>query len=250
MKRLSTGLLASIFLLILIAAACQHDPWIPGGVDPVNPVDTTGNPVDTMLTGGHPCDPDSVYFALDILPILQSNCAFSDCHDQASHQEGVILTDYAHVMQTGDVRPGDPSHSDIYKVLIDNDPEDRMPPAPNAPLSQEQIALIALWINQGAQDLTCDPGAGGCNTEQVTFSGVVRPILQNTCVGCHSGSAPSGGINLSTHAGVAAVAQNGRLLGSIRREVGYSPMPQGGAPLSDCYIQQIAAWVDAGAPNN
>jgi hypothetical protein len=38
----------------------------------------------------------------------------------------------------------------LYKVLNDNDPEDRMPPAPMAALPTSQRALILKWIQQGA----------------------------------------------------------------------------------------------------
>ena len=89
-----------------------------------------------------PCDPSKVYFQQQVLPILISNCALSGCHDDASHQEGIILTSYIKVMSTGDVRPGNPGGSDLYKSIIETDPGDRMPQPPRNPLSQEQILLI------------------------------------------------------------------------------------------------------------
>lgn len=236
-------------VIVLVVTACRHDPFMPDGSDPVEPVDTTGNPVDTMMNG-EPCDPDVVYFELDVLPILRSNCALSGCHDATSAQDDVVLTDFTRVVQTADVEAFDLDGSDLYEVITENDSDDRMPPPPNTPLTPGQINIIAKWIQQGARDLSCDPNVGGCDTDMVTYSGTVAPLLQNTCVGCHGGGSPSAGVNLSSHAGVAQVALNGRLLGAIRWEAGYAPMPQGGNQLSDCTIDQIAAWVDAGAPNN
>ena len=240
-------------MLLLEFSGCRHDPMMPDGMMPIdttgNPVDTTGNPVDTTMTGT-PCDPGVVYFAQDIQPILTSNCAFSGCHDAATAQDGVILTSYEQVIATADVRAFDLDGSDLYEVITDSDPEDRMPPEPRAPLTNAQINLIATWILQGVENLECDPDAEGCDVTDVSYAMTIVPILQNTCIGCHGGSAPSGGINLSNHAGVQAVALNGRLVGAVSHDPAYSPMPQGGAQLSDCKIDQIRAWAEDGAPNN
>jgi uncharacterized membrane protein len=212
-------------------------------------VDTTDNPVDT--TGmGTPCDSNTVYFSKQILPILQSNCAFSGCHDAASAQDGVILESYEQVIQTADVRPFDLNGSDLYEVITEDDEDKRMPPPPNARLTSGQIQLIAQWILQGAENLDCDENAGECDTENMSFSTNIQPVITNNCLGCHSGGAPSGGINLSSYSGVKAVADNGRLLGAIKREPGFSPMPQGGDQLSPCTIDQFTAWIMDGAPNN
>lgn len=70
------------------------------------------------------------------------------------------------------------------------------------------------------------------------------------CLGCHGNTAPSGNVNLSTYAGVKAVAENGRLYGATSHAAGYNPMPQGGDKMSDCDLKKLKAWIDAGAPNN
>lgn len=92
------------------------------------------------------------------------------------------------------------------------------------------------------------PGSVSCDTVNVTYSGTVRTILTASCTGCHSASNPSGGYNLSDHAGVTASAS--RLPGSIQHASGYSAMPKNAAKLSDCQIAQIERWLNAGAPNN
>ena len=244
--------LLGAFLMLL--ASCTHDP-IAGPVDPgpgPDPIDTTGpgTPIDTGTTGT-PCDPSIVYFQTEVLPILRSNCAKSGCHDAASHQDGIILTDYNQVMNSDDVvDPFDLDDSDLFEVITETDPDKRMPPPPHERLTAEQIEVIATWIMQGAKDLTCDENAGTCNTDNVTYSGFVAPLLANTCVGCHSGGAPSGGISLNTHGGVQAVALNGRLYGAISHAAGFQPMPRGSARLSQCTIDKVKAWIDDGAPNN
>ncbi len=234
--------------------SCKHEPLFD---DIIDPIDTTSNPMDTIPvdsmpvdTFGIPCDPDVIYFEQDVLPILQSNCAFSGCHDVASAQDGVILVDYDYVIQTADVEPFNLNDSEIYEVLVDSDLDDRMPPAPTPAMSQDQINIIAAWILQGGLNLECDPNAGGCDTENISFSDFVKPLLQNQCQGCHSGATPSGGIDLTTHVNIKTYADNGKLIGSIDHQAGFEAMPQGGAKIDDCSIDKIKSWVDAGALDN
>lgn len=257
MDRIFKGLLFAFILFQLLGlGSCKHDPFFVGDITPIdttgNPIDTTDTPIDTNMvdTAGIACDPEVVYFNRDILPILRSNCAFSGCHDAATSQDGVNLETYETVNATADVDPFDLDGSDIYRKIIDDDPDDRMPPPPNAPLNQAQIQLIAKWILQGAVNLECDENAGSCNTTNVSYASDVQPVIQNNCVGCHSGGAPSGGIQLSTYADVKLVAENGRLFGAISWQDGFVNMPFGGDQLPQCTIDQIEAWIEDGALNN
>lgn len=233
--------------------ACKHSPIIGDEMIPVDtvemPVDTMENPIDTMVVV-EPCDSNVVYFDMEILPILISNCAFSGCHDPASAEDGVILDSYENVMATADVEPFDLQHSEIYEVLTEDDEDKRMPPPPTARLDQDKIQLIAKWILQGAEDLECDPDAEGCDVDDMSFMMDIVPILDTYCVGCHSGNVPSGGISLDNHAGVKVVADNGKLFGAINWNEGFVPMPQGGEKLPDCSIDKIKSWIDAGALDN
>ena len=237
--------------MILIGVhACTHDPFEPLPDDDMMPGDTMV--IDTMpvVDTTEFCDPDIVYFDRDVLPLLRSNCAFSDCHDAASAQEGVILETYESVMETADVTPFDLDESEIFKVLVDSEEDERMPPLPANRLSADQIQLISKWILQGALDLDCQPDTTTCDTDNVSYAQHVLPVITNICKGCHSGAAPSGGIALTTHAEVQTVALNGRLYGAIAWLNGFQNMPQGGAQLPDCTIDQFKSWIDSGAPNN
>jgi len=40
------------------------------------------------------------------------------------------------------------------------------------------------------------------------------------------------------------------LMGTIKHESGWSPMPKNGNKLSDCKIQKIDRWILDGTPNN
>lgn len=247
-------ILAGLFLSAV--AGCRHEPFMMAEDDDFMPIDDTTT-VDTMSTDttvvdttGVPCDSTKIYFERQILPILRSSCAFSGCHDAASAQDGVILDNYDNVVNTGDVRPFDLSGSDLYEVLVDDDEDDRMPPAPRNRLPPDQINLIATWILEGAENLSCDETNQGCQTTDVSFSVVVKPIIETNCQGCHSGGSPSGGIDLSTYAGIKDRADSGQLLGSIDWQAGFSRMPQGNPKLDQCKIDQISAWINDGAPDN
>lgn len=91
-----------------------------------------------------------------------------------------------------------------------------------------------------------------CQTEQVSFLMDVLPILQTNCndLVCHGGVFPQGSINLETHATVRTVGLNGRLVGSIKHQAGFSPMPLNAEKLGDCDIEKIVAWIDQGALDN
>ncbi|MBT3174502.1 MAG: hypothetical protein HN336_06610 [Lentimicrobiaceae bacterium] len=89
-----------------------------------------------------------------------------------------------------------------------------------------------------------------CDTTNVTFSNDVMPVISASCTGCHSGSAPAGNIRLSNYDEIVSVANNGSLMGTIKHESGWSPMPKNGNKLSDCKIQKIDRWILDGTPNN
>jgi hypothetical protein len=228
------------FLLIILFFACTHQVLNPGGGNN-NGGDTTG----TGNGNGGGNNDSLICFEEQILPIFQTNCAKSGCHDAASHQEGYVLDSYNHIVSKGIV-PDNSKSSKLYLVLTGG--ENRMPPSPNSPLTNQQINLIAQWIDEGAQNTTIC--SNSCDTSLFTYSNAVQPTLSLHCTGCHNNTTQGGGVNLSTYNGVQTVALNGKLAGSINWSTGFVPMPQGGQKLNDCNIQQITKWINAGAPNN
>jgi len=221
-----------IFTLIIMVGSCIHDPFI----DP------------SSLNNGEPNTPGctsagTVCFESSVLPIFISSCARSGCHDAITKEEGYVLDNYSNIVRKGIV-PGNASESKLYKVLFASG-EDRMPP--DAPLSQAQKDSIAAWINQGAKNtVNCNCA---CDPTSFTYAAIIQPIINNQCVGCHKPGSLSGNIDLSTYSLVKVQVNNGKLLGSITHDVGFSPMPQG-TKLSDCQITQVKNWINAGALNN
>jgi len=191
------------------------------------------------------CDPDTVYFLNSVLPLVISSCATTGCHDKASHKDGIILSDYASIIRTGKIKPGNPNDSEFFESLTD-DEDDLMPPPPYSPLNSDQIQTIKQWINQGAKDNSC---SDECDTTTVSYTGQIWPMMQSYCTGCHSSSAPGGGIVITDNADMVALAENGSLMGSIRWESGYSKMPTN-QQLSECKIGLLQKWINEGFPEN
>jgi mono/diheme cytochrome c family protein len=234
-KSMAYAAIALVIVLVTVIA-CRHEiPIIDGGA---------GNGGGGTPTPASNCSPDTVYFVNDILPIISSNCTMSGCHDNITHADGVNLTTYSNIMRY--VSKGNAGNSKLYKVVIKTN-DDRMPPAPMAPLSQAQKDRIAKWINQGAKNNNC---TAICDTALFTYSAAIKPIMESKCVGCHNPSSLGGNINVSTYSALKITALNGKLYGSVAHQPGYSPMPKNSAKLSDCEIKQIQKWISAGSLNN
>ena len=194
---------------------------------------------DSLIT------PDtSICFERDILPVFQSNCAMSGCHNAGSAEDGYVFDNYANIVRKGIV-PGNAAGSKIWKSIALETGDDRMP-RNAAPLPATTQDLIKRWINAGAKNGgSC---SAACDTNTFAYSTTIAPMMQTYCIGCHSSSSANG--SLTDHASVKNSAVNGNLINCVSHISGYSAMPQGGSKLSDCKITQINKWVAAGAQNN
>lgn len=111
-----------LLLLIIIgigASSCIHDS------------DIAGAPVIT--------------YSGDIQRILSANCNFPSCHGGSE----MGLTTYDQVL--GTVEPGNPRRSELYRVITGRATE-KMPPSGYPDVSNADIRLIYLWIEQGAKN--------------------------------------------------------------------------------------------------
>ncbi len=95
----------------------------------------------------------------------------------------------------------------------------------------------------------------------VSYQMHVLPILKQRCYSCHDTqhykSLASNIFNMEDFAQMQYYANpaNGinnvsYMVGNLRHDPGFQPMPKDAGKLSDCDIALIKAWVDAGAPNN
>ena len=234
-----------VALLVFFFYACTHKPFLqPSSVsktntnttkDTTSATDTTQDVVDT-----------SVCFQRDILPMLQSSCAISGCHNAASAHKGYVYTTYATIMAKG-IIPYNINSSATYTYCASGS----RPKSPIPRFDSTKMSLLKRWIQKGAPDDTdC---IVNCDTTKFTFAAAIVPILSANCYSCHAtSSAPSvgGNIILDTYTGVLAEAQNGKLLGDLQHAQGFNYMPLGGSQLSECKITQVSKWIAAGAQNN
>ncbi len=215
--------------------------WIEQGANQTTCTDTTG----TGGTGGTGSDYISrACFTRDILPVIVSRCASTGCHDAVSHKEGYNYTTYTGILSS--VSPGNPGSSRLYRVITTSGGEDKMPPTGSPQLTVAEKDSIRNWITYGALNENCGEICDTVNT--VTFSGTIWPVIQSTCVGCHSGTSPSGNILLANYNNVAVVAANGTLIASLKGN-GVPKMPVGSS-LSACRIRQFELWINNGYTNN
>lgn len=89
-----------------------------------------------------------------------------------------------------------------------------------------------------------------CDTVAITYSGVIQPILEANCYGCHSGNNPRGDVLVDNYEDVRDLAIDGRLGGVVNHEAGYPPMPQMRPQLDTCELYYINTWIELGAPDN
>ena len=89
-----------------------------------------------------------VNFQRDIAPILRSRCL--DCHGPDDAKNDFRVDDHDNVLEY--IEPGDAEFSILYTDYLTTDDADMlMPPASkNGPLSTSELALIRVWIQEGA----------------------------------------------------------------------------------------------------
>jgi hypothetical protein len=95
---------------------------------------------------------EPVSFRAEIAPILQQRCI--GCHGEEKAKGGYRLDTFAALSNPGDsgeppFTAGDPSRSTLHTLLLESDDDARMPQKA-APLPQNETALIARWITEGA----------------------------------------------------------------------------------------------------
>jgi hypothetical protein len=211
--------------------------WIEQGAQETTCTDTTGTQPQNDYVA-------RACFTRDILPVIVSRCASTGCHDAITHKEGYNFTTYTNIRNS--VTPGNPGSSRIYKVITTTSGENKMPPTGSPQLTVAEKDSIKNWITYGALNENC--GDVCDTTSTVTFSGTIWPLMQKTCVGCHTGTSPSGNVLLSNYNNVAAIASNGTLIASLKG-TGVTKMPVG-STLSSCRIRQFEIWIKSGYLNN
>jgi hypothetical protein len=97
-----------------------------------------------------------------------------------------------------------------------------------------------------------------CNTQNISYSQDIVPILKSNCYKCHSAgnSVGSYGHLLDNYDSLTPLVRRDAntnisfLEGVITHTPGYIAMPYMDGKLDTCAIKQIQAWITQGHPNN
>jgi uncharacterized membrane protein len=96
---------------------------------------------------------------------------------------------------------------------------------------------------------------GLCLDVNMSYSQDIEPLISARCYGCHSNTqsqTAGAGISLEGYTNFSAFAQSNteRLIGALKQDGSFSPMPKGGNPWTTCEIDQLQSWIDDGLQNN
>jgi hypothetical protein len=123
--------------------------------------------------------------------------------------------------------------------------------------------VVVLWMLAVSTALylsscTSEQLAPDCNTQNMSYSQNIVPILKSNCYKCHSSgnSVGSYGHLLDNYDSLLPFIQRDAnthisyLEGVITHTPGYIAMPYMDGKLDTCAIKQIQAWITQGHPNN
>lgn len=123
-------------------------------------------------TGGGTVPEGEYDFTDDILPLLDEHgCTAQFCHGNGSSASGLSLDTLEGALAGGGhgpaVVPCDPDGSPMYTKTSDSPPFGTVMPlgADYAPLDDEERALLAAWIAEGADTEACSDDGGGVTDE-------------------------------------------------------------------------------------
>lgn len=167
----------------------------------------------------------------DVQPVIDAGCAKSGCHDDVTAADDITLITYEQIHEY---------RSDIVRVASHG----TMPPPLWARLSSDTIAMLQRWIDEGAQNSSCE--AKPPDTTAVTYSADIKRMIDLYCIGCHAVQESGSGPLLRTYEEVKTEVRYGTLLPVISGEPGYPKMPPGRTSMTSNDVAVFEAWVRQG----
>jgi mono/diheme cytochrome c family protein len=128
----------------------------------------------------------------------------------------------------------------------------------NIKLTSQKLFLVMLSgllcaVLISACGSTATPASSGTSAP-VSYAVDVAPLFNQRCTQCHSGGQPSGGLDLSSYAGLMAGGARGAVItpGDAANSllislVSSGQMPKSGAQLTQDQVTMLENWVNAGA---
>jgi cytochrome b subunit of formate dehydrogenase/mono/diheme cytochrome c family protein len=166
------------------------------------------------------------------------------CHSGTAGLGGLDTSSYEALLAGGSSGPGivpnDPDASVVYTRQLEGGHPGQFTDA--------ELATVLEWIQTGAAEVADTAGGG---TDEPTWDGVWAAILTDSCGACH-GSGALGGLNVTSYE-LAVEGGNsgpGIVAGDPDASSIYTRQATGGHPgqLTDQQVADLAAWIDAGAP--
>lgn len=212
-----------------------------------------------------------VSFSKDIAPMLVAKCG--NCHVDEDRGR-ISMANYTALMAGSPdagaiILPGKGTGSRIYEVIESGDM-----PRGGGTVTQEELALLVTWIEQGARNDAPSPNTSlrqlaraqapaapqvvqATGKETVSFGLDVAPILATQCSGCHGTDQPRAQFSVQNFerllrggdSGSPVVPGKGAdslLIKKLRGTAG-DQMPLRRPPLSDDVIAKIETWINEGA---
>lgn len=269
--------------IALLAAAAESDAQLKRAVDPLvarlEVIRRVVKRAGAELAAWPAADaPGTISFSSEIVPIFLAKC--NNCHVRGN-RGGFNMANYNALMEgsTGGivVRPKDGAGSRLIDVLESGD----MPRG--GTMSQEEIASIKKWIDEGARFDGTDKGAAlaqlvpagnpaagnampaaapelvkATGKEKVLFARDIAPVITAQCINCHGANNASGQLGLDTFARLLQGGQGGAiivpgkptdslLIKKLNGTADGQRMPLRRPPLDAKTMELFETWISEGA---
>ncbi|MBC7465635.1 MAG: c-type cytochrome [Bdellovibrio sp.] len=205
--------------------------------------------------------------------ILDPQCI--RCHGVGG-KGGVDLSNYNSIM----TNPGLVMINNINASRLYTEVESGSMPDGGPVMNSEDVATIAAWINAGAPDGTFantnpviptptpvptptpppaqnpPPVVTPPNPPNViSYNDVQTKLFNVSCTRCHSGSKPSGSVDLSSYQKTMANSKKVVVPGNATKSIAYTEitsgsMPPRGPAVDPTLVKLLNDWINAGAKNN
>jgi len=214
--------------------------------------------VNSCKHEGIPADQfDPICFTEQVLPIFQNSCA--TCHGGSRNEAGLDFSNYTGIMKA--ITAGNADKSKAYQAITSTF---QLMPPDNA-LPESKRTIIRLWIEQGAQETTCEASGTGTTTG-TTKSGTlwacydrdIQPILMSSCAvsGCHDATTHKEGIDFSSYAkAIGTISQGNPTRSKLYKAITANASSEDFMPpkpysaLSKTAIDTIYSWIKRGGLN-
>ena len=97
--------------------------------------------------------------------------------------------------------------------------------------------------------MACNGADTNCDTTNLSYTNGISEIMKScNTAGCHPANSPNG--SLANYTDTQSFINGGKtiFLGSIKHQSGYKAMPEDADKLSDCTINKLETWINAGMP--